>query len=70
MVSFTAHGQNLWVATRSGDHKVTKIRKNSNAEFTLPVRGKEKMGCLRVTTKAYIVDDPVKRDLEKPTLSN
>ncbi len=62
MVSFTVHGQSLWVATRSGDDKVTQIRNNSNVEFTLPVRGTEKIGCLRATAKAYIVDDIVKRN--------
>ncbi len=62
MVSFTVHGQNLWVATRSGDDKVEQILKNSRVEFTLPVRGTEKLGCLRATADAYIVDDPVKRN--------
>ncbi|MFW9793788.1 MAG: pyridoxamine 5'-phosphate oxidase family protein [Candidatus Thorarchaeota archaeon] len=61
IVSFTVHGKNLWVATRSGDDKVTQIRKNSNVEFTLPVRGTKKIGCLRATAEAVIVDDPIKR---------
>ena len=62
MVSFTVHGRNLWVATRSGDDKVSQIRNNSNVEFTLPVRGTEKMGCLRATAEAYIMEDTTKRD--------
>ena len=62
IVSFTVHGQSLWVATRSGDDKVTQIHNNSKVEFTLPVRGKEKIGCLRATAEAIIVDDPTKRE--------
>lgn len=62
IVSFTVHDQKIWVATRSGDDKVTQIQKNPNVEFTLPVRGPQKTGCLRASAKAIIVDDPIKRE--------
>ncbi len=62
MVSFTVHNRNIWVATRSGDDKVTQIHKNSKVEFTLPVSGKERVGCLRATAEAHIVDNPKKRE--------
>ncbi len=57
MMALTARDQKLWVVTRTGDDKVTQIRKNSNTEFTLAVEGKEKMGCLRATADAIIVED-------------
>ncbi|MFX1369142.1 MAG: pyridoxamine 5'-phosphate oxidase family protein, partial [Promethearchaeota archaeon] len=62
MMSLTAHDQKLWVVTRSGDDKVGQIRKNSNVEFTLPVRGKEKAGCLRATAEATIIEDQDTRE--------
>jgi uncharacterized pyridoxamine 5'-phosphate oxidase family protein len=57
MMALTVYNQKLWVVTRSGDDKVGQIRKNSNVEFTLAVRGKERTGCLRATAEANIVED-------------
>ena len=57
MVSVNIFDRKLWVVTRSGDDKVTQIRKNPNMEFTLAVQGKERTGCLRVTGTAIIVED-------------
>ena len=57
MVSMNVFDKKLWVATRSGDDKVTQIRKNPNVEFTLAVQGKERTGCLRATAKASIIED-------------
>ncbi|MHA2002777.1 MAG: pyridoxamine 5'-phosphate oxidase family protein [Candidatus Thorarchaeota archaeon] len=62
MMSFTVHDQKLWIATRTGDDKVSQIRKNSNVEFTLAVQGKERTGCLRTTAEASIAEDPGTRD--------
>jgi general stress protein 26 len=62
MMTLTAHDQKLWVVTRTGDDKVVQIRKNSNVEFTLAVRGKERTGCLRATAEATIVKDQGTRD--------
>ena len=56
-LALTVYDQKLWVVTRTGDDKVDQIRKNSSAEFTLAVRGKERTGCLRATAEAIIVDD-------------
>ncbi|MFW9850711.1 MAG: pyridoxamine 5'-phosphate oxidase family protein [Candidatus Thorarchaeota archaeon] len=57
MMSLTVHGDNLWLATRSGDDKVDQIRKNDNVEFTFTVRGKGRTGCLRSTARAVIIED-------------
>jgi len=57
MMALTVHDQKLWVVTRTGDDKVGQIKKNSNVEFTLTVRGKERTGCLRATADASIVED-------------
>ena len=57
MIALIVHDEKLWLVTRSGDDKVGQIRKNSNAEFTLAVQGKERRGCLRATAEAVIVDD-------------
>lgn len=40
MVSVNVFDRKLWIVTRSGDDKVTQIRKNSNIEFTPAVQGK------------------------------
>ena len=57
MMALTVHDQKLWLATRTGDDKVSQIQKNSNVEFTLAVQGKERTGCLRATAEASIVED-------------
>ncbi|MBN2228620.1 MAG: pyridoxamine 5'-phosphate oxidase family protein [Candidatus Thorarchaeota archaeon] len=57
IVSVNVFDKKLWVVTRSGDDKVTQIRKNPNIEFTLAVQGKERTGCLRVTGTASIIED-------------
>jgi len=62
MLSFTTYDNKLWIITRSGDDKVSQIRKNSNVEFTLAIGGKEETGCLRVTAEAHIVEDQTMRD--------
>jgi len=62
MMSLTVHGNNLWLATRSGDDKVDQIRKNNNVEFTFTVRGKERTGCLRSTARAVIIEDTSTRE--------
>jgi general stress protein 26 len=62
MMALTVHDQKLWVVTRTGDDKVSQIRKNSNVEFTFVVRGKERTGCLRATAEAHIIEDQGKRD--------
>ncbi len=64
MVAFTVFDQKLWIVTRTGDDKIDQIRKNSNAEFTLAVQGKERTGCLRATADAIIVEDPdIRKDV-------
>jgi general stress protein 26 len=62
MMALTVYDQKLWVVTRTGDDKVGQIRKNSNIEFTLAVRGKERTGCLRATAEANIVEAQGTRD--------
>lgn len=57
MVSMNIFDKQLWVVTKSGDDKVTQIRKNPNVEFTLAIQGKERTGCLRVTGTACVVSD-------------
>ena len=44
MLAFTVFDQKLWIVTRTGDDKIDQIRMNSNAEFTLAVKGKERTG--------------------------
>jgi uncharacterized pyridoxamine 5'-phosphate oxidase family protein len=62
MLSFTPYDNKLWIVARSGDDKIGQIRKNSNVEFTLAVKGKERTGCLRATGEAHIVVDQKMRD--------
>ena len=62
MMALAAHNQKLWLVTRTGDDKVVQIRKNSKAEFTYPVPGKGRTGCLRATVEAVIVENQDIRD--------
>ena len=61
MMALTAHFNHLWLVARTGDDKIDQIRKNSKAEITLPVPGKERTGCLRATVIATFVEDPKTR---------
>ncbi|TFG99503.1 MAG: hypothetical protein E4H14_20245 [Candidatus Thorarchaeota archaeon] len=62
MMALTVYDQKLWVVTRTGDDKVSQIRKNSKVEFTYAVPGKGRTGCLRATAEAFIVEDQDARD--------
>jgi general stress protein 26 len=57
VMALTIHDSKLWVVTRTADDKVDQIRKNPKVEFTFPVPGKERTGCLRATAEAKIVED-------------
>ena len=61
MMALNVYNNNLWLVTRSGDDKIPQIKKNPKVEFTFTVPGEGKIGCLRATAVASIVDDPKMR---------
>lgn len=66
MMSLIEHNEKLWLASRSHWDKIDQIRKNPNIEFTVPVRGEQEIGCIRVTGKAKIIENQsVREELAK-----
>lgn len=62
MMALNIYDNKLWLVTRSGDEKVSQIRKNLKVEFTYAVPRKARTGCLRATAEAVIVEDKRTRE--------
>lgn len=52
-----AHNNTLWAATTSMWNKIKQIQENNKIEFTVLYKSEERVGCIRATGRATIIED-------------